>query len=110
MSILDVTEEQIFHTLGNGRDPNYRQIEKVRPVMPVFKKTYTPAPPVKTVPPAVPETVKLVPSPEIEESINKLTTELSDLNKSVCGIQTMIKLYLFLFVLTQVIFVVLASR
>ncbi len=43
MSILDVTEDQIFHTLGKGKDPNFKQIEKVRaPVMPAIKKTYTP--------------------------------------------------------------------
>lgn len=103
MSILDVTEDQIFHTLGKGRDPNYKQIEKVRTVMPVIKKTYTPAQPVKAQ--AVQESVKLVPSPEVEESINKLTNELSYLNKSVGGIQTMIKLYIFLFALTLIIFV-----
>jgi hypothetical protein len=54
--------------------------------------------------------VKLFPSPEVEESINKLTTELSDLKKSVSGIQSMIKLYLSAFALTLVIFVVLAFR
>lgn len=26
MGILDVTEEQIFKTLGKGRDPNYKPI------------------------------------------------------------------------------------
>ncbi|GFO97730.1 uncharacterized protein ig2599ANME_1940 [groundwater metagenome] len=103
MSILDVTEDQIFHTLGKGRDPNYKQIEKVRPVMPVLKKTYTPPQPVKA--PVLPETVKHVPSPEVEESIKKLTNELSGLNKSIGGIQSMIKLYLFLLALTLVIFV-----
>lgn len=103
MSILDVTEDQIFHTLGKGRDPNYKQIEKVRPVMSATKKTYTPTQPVKAQ--DVPESVKFVPSPEVEESIKNLTNELSYLNKSVGGIQRMIKLYLFLFALTLIIFV-----
>jgi hypothetical protein len=26
MSILDITEEKIFQTLGRGRDPNYKPI------------------------------------------------------------------------------------
>ncbi len=102
MSILDVTEDQIFHTLGKGKDPNFKQIEKVRPVMPVMKKSYTPAQPIKAQ--TIQESVKFVPSTEVEESINKLTNELSYLNKSVVGIQTMIKLYLFLFALTLIIF------
>ncbi len=102
MSILDVTEDQIFQTLGKGKDPNFKPIEKIRPVMPVMKKTYTPTQPVKA--PTVQESVKLVPSPEVEESIKKLTNELSYLNKSVGGIQTMIKLYIFLFALTLLIF------
>ena len=104
MSILDVTEDQIFHTLGKGKDPNFKQIEKVRsPVIPPVKKTYTPAQPVKVK--EISESVKFVPSPEVEESIKKLTNELSYLNKSVGGIQTMIKLYIFLFALTLMIFV-----
>ncbi len=28
MGILDVTEDQIFKTLGRGKDPNYKPIEK----------------------------------------------------------------------------------
>lgn len=104
MSILDVTEDQIFHTLGKGKDPNFKQIEKVRaPVMPAIKKTYTPTQPVKTQ--TIQESVKFVPSPEVEESIKNLTNELTYLNKSVGGIQTMIKLYIFLFALTLVMFV-----
>jgi len=113
MSILDVTEEQIFHTLGKGRDPNFKQIEKIRPTItpppkktycaPVKKETYTPQ--VQT--PVAVEPTNYVPSPEVEESINKLTTELSDLKKSISGIQSMIKLYLSVFALALVIFVVL---
>jgi hypothetical protein len=111
MSILDVTEEQIFHTLGKGRDPNFKQIEKIRPTItpapkkiysdPVKKETYTHS--VKA--PVAVETTKYIPSPEVEESINKLTNELSDLKISISGIQSMIKLYLFVFALTLVIFV-----
>ncbi len=109
MSILDVTEEQIFHTLGKGRDPNFKQIEKVRPtITPPPKKTY--AAPVKiptythTVK-APAESIKHLPSPEIEEYIKKLTNELSDLNKNVSGIRSVIKLYLFLFAATIVLIV-----
>ena len=111
MSILDVTEEQIFHTLGKGRDPNFKQIEKIRPtITPTPKKTY--CAPVKkqtyihSVQAPV-ETIKYVASPEVEDSINKLTTELSDLKKSISGTQSMIKLYLSVFALALVIFVCL---
>ena len=41
MSILDVTEDQIFQTLGKGKDPNFKQIEKARPVTIKPKKMYT---------------------------------------------------------------------
>ena len=111
MSILDVTEEQIFHTLGKGRDPNFKQIEKIRPTItptpkktysaPVKKQTYTNS--VQT--PVAVEQTKYVPTPEVEESINKLTTELLDLKKSISGIRSMIRLYLSVFAITLVIFV-----
>ena len=111
MSILDVTEDQIFHTLGKGRDPNFKQIEKIRPtITPTPKKTYS-APVKKQTyihsvqTPVAVEPTKFVTSPEVEESINTLTTELLDLKKSVTGIQSMIKLYLSVFALTLVIFV-----
>ncbi len=109
MSILDVTEDQIFHTLGKGKDPNFKPIEKVRPVVPAVKKTYTPTHTQvqQSKSPAVSDTVKLVPSPEVEESIKRLTTELSELNKSVGGIQKMIKWYILLFAVNMVLFVVL---
>jgi hypothetical protein len=111
MSILDVTEEQIFHTLGKGRDPNFKQIEKIRPtITPPPKKTYIASVKTPTYIHSVQapvESIKYVPSPEVEDSINKLTTELSDLKKSVSGIQSMIKLYLSVFALALVIFVVL---
>ncbi len=111
MSILDVTEDQIFHTLGKGRDPNFKPIEKVRPVVPQPpKKTYTSQQAIRTpvrttqqnpVQP-VQEAVKYLPSPEVEESIKKLTAELSELNSRVSGIQTIVKWYIvpqFMFVM-----------
>jgi len=111
MSILDVTEDQIFQTLGKGKDPNFKQIEKIRPtITPVPKKTYT-APVKKQTythsvqTPVAVESTKYVHSPEVEESINKLTIELLDLKKSVSGVQSMIKLYLSVFALTLLIFV-----
>ncbi|MBU4077391.1 MAG: hypothetical protein KKI06_11940 [Euryarchaeota archaeon] len=103
MSILDVTEDDIFRTLGKGRDPNFKQIEKVRPVTYAPKKTYVPPLPVKAQ--VIPEPVKYLPSPEVEEAIKKLNEELSQMNKSVGGIKTMIKLYIFMFVLMLIIFV-----
>lgn len=103
MSILDITEDDIFHKLGKGRDPNFKQIEKVRPAMYPPKKTYAPTQPVKVQ--EILEPLKFVPSPEVEEAIKKLTEELSQMNKSVGGIQTMIKWYVFLFVFTLIIFV-----
>lgn len=30
MSILDITEEKIFETLGRGRNPDYKPIERAR--------------------------------------------------------------------------------
>ncbi len=108
MSILDVTEDQIFHTLGKGKDPNFKPIEKVRPVLPPMKKTYTPSQSAKT-PAPIPETLKIVPSPEVEESIKKVTAELCELNKSVVGIQKMIKWYILLFAVNMVLFVALLA-
>ena len=109
MSILDVTEDQIFQTLGKGRDPNFKQIEKIRPaIAPTPKKAYSAPVKKQTYAPSVPapvESIKYAPSPEVEESINKLSIELSDLKQSVSGIQSMIKLYLSVFALTLVIFV-----
>lgn len=105
MSILDVTEDQIFQTLGKGRDPNFKQIEKVRPVVYSPKKTYGPAQPAKA--PVAPEPVKIMPSPEIEEAISKLTAELSLLNRNVEGIQATIKLYMFMFTIALLVFIAL---
>jgi hypothetical protein len=104
MSILDVTEDQIFQTLGKGRDPNFKPIEKVRPVIIKPKKTYTlnhtikTAQTVKVTPPqavaAVSEPVKIVQSPQVDESLEKLTVQLNELNSRVNGIQKMVKYYI----------------
>lgn len=104
MSILDVTEDQIFQTLGKGRDPNFKQIEKVRPVVPKPKKTYTlntigPVQTSKTVTAqpqmqSVIEPAKPALSPEVDESMRKLSAELSELNTRVSGIQRMVKWYI----------------
>ncbi len=109
MSILDVTEDQIFHTLGKGKDPNFKPIEKVRPVViqpkkpPVLmlpRKTYSPGQTVKTARPVQPlqqmavEPAKQVPPPEVDESMKKLAAELNELNNRVSGIQSMVKWYI----------------
>ncbi len=122
MSILDVTEDQIFQTLGKGRDPNFKQIEKVRPVVPKPKKTYT-LNTVKSVQTSktvtsqpqmqsVAEPVKPALSPEVDESMRKLSAELSELNTRVSGIQRMVKWYImpqFLVVLVLLIALIVKS-
>ncbi len=122
MSILDVTEDQIFQTLGKGRDPNFKQIEKVRPVVPKPKKTYTlntmkSVQTSKTVTSqpqmqSVAEPVKPALSPEVDESMRKLSAELSELNTRVSGIQRMVKWYImpqFLVVLVLLIALIVKS-
>jgi len=101
MSILDVTEDQIFHTLGKGRDPNFKPIEKVRPVIAKPKKIYTlnnikPAQITKTTQPvkAVIEPVIVAPAPQVNDSMIKLTADLNELNNRVAGIQKMVKWYI----------------
>ncbi|VVB93830.1 Uncharacterised protein [uncultured archaeon] len=103
MSILDVTEDQIFQTLGKGRDPNFKPIEKVRPVIVKPKKTYTlnnikTTQTVKTVQPqvqAVSQPVISVSSPQAEDdSVKKLTEDLNELNNRVAGLQKMVKWYI----------------
>ena len=104
MSILDVTEDQIFQTLGKGRDPNFKPIEKVRPVVAKPKKTYTlnamktaQTPKTVTAQPqmqSVVEPVRSSPSSEVDESMRKLSAELSELNTRVSGIQRMVKWYI----------------
>jgi len=105
MSILDVTEDQIFQTLGKGRDPNFKQIEKVRPVVVKPKKAYTlnqtirTAQMVKSVQPqmkaeAAVAAVETAPSCYADEYMKKLSLELSELNNRVNGIQKMVKWYI----------------
>ena len=123
MSILDVTEDQIFQTLGKGRDPNFKPIEKVRPmvVQPAkpqvplqTRKTYAPKPIIKTaVPPlqkAV-EPIKQVIPPEVEENMKKLSVEMNELNTRVRGIHSMVKWYIVpQFVVVLALIVVLLTR
>ncbi len=104
MSILDVTEDQIFQTLGKGRDPNFKPIEKVRPVVAKPKKTYTlntmksvqtpTTVTAQTQMQSVVEPAKPALSPEVDESMRKLSAELSELNTRVSGIQRMVKWYI----------------
>lgn len=117
MSILDVTEDQIFHTLGRGRDPNFKPIEKVRPhVVDKPKKTYTINRTVKPV--QVQQAVKQQPVqvehattvPQFED-IKKLTADLSELNNRVAGLQKMVKWYVVpQFVVILVLFLTLVVK
>ncbi len=104
MSILDVTEDDIFHKLGKGKDPNFKPIEKVRPVIYSPNKTYAHEQHAKIQ--AVQESVKVVPSPEVEDAIKKLTAELSVMNRNVGGIQSMIKIYIFLFAIGVILCII----
>ncbi|MFA4934610.1 MAG: hypothetical protein WC568_02115 [Candidatus Methanoperedens sp.] len=117
MSILDVTEDQIFHTLGKGRDPNFKPIEKVRPVIVKPKKTYTlnntrTTQAVKTAAPAaVVQPVVTVPLPQADEPMMKITADLNELNNRVAGIQRMVKWYIVpQFVVVLVLFLALVVK
>lgn len=74
---IDVTEEQIFHTLGRGKALDFKPKEKPKPIE-------------KPVP------VKLIPSPEVDEFEKKLIEELNELNARVNEIQKTIKWYMIL--------------
>ncbi len=74
---IDVTEEQIFHTLGRGKALDFKQKEKQKPIE-------------KPVP------VKFIPSPEVDEFEKKLIEELNELNARVNEIQKTIKWYMIL--------------
>lgn len=98
MSILDVTEDQIFHTLGRGRDPNFKPIEKVRHVIAKPKKTYTLNQTIKTAQTTQTQAVQAqpvisVPSPQANETMTKLTADLNELNNRVAGLQKIVKWY-----------------
>ena len=107
MSILDVTEDQIFQTLGKGKDPNFRPIEKVRPVIEKPKKTYTINTPIKSVnrtvkpiqtPVIQPIVEPIIPvppqAPHEDENVKKLTEDIFELNTRVSSLQKMVKWYI----------------
>ncbi|MFA4957401.1 MAG: hypothetical protein WC556_10575 [Candidatus Methanoperedens sp.] len=125
MSILDVTEDQIFQTLGKGKDPNFKPIEKVRPVTIKPKKTYTintnsrninskimPAvKPVKPVEAPVQQVVITAPATQADETVKKLTEDLNELNNRVYGLQKMVKWYMVpQFVVVLVLILVLVVK
>jgi hypothetical protein len=122
MSILDVTEDQIFHTLGRGRDPNFKPIEKVRPVLERPKKTYPISKTIRSANPAfknmqsqpVQAAVEPITSaaPQVDDSLKKLTEDLNELNNRVAGIQKMVKWYVvpqFVVVLALVLALIVKS-
>jgi hypothetical protein len=108
MSILDVTEDQIFQTLGKGKDPNFKPIEKVRPVTIKPKKTYAintnakntnsktmfAVKPVQPIEAPVQQVVITAPDTQTDETVKKLTEDLNELNNRVCGLQKMVKWYM----------------
>ena len=125
MSILDVTEDQIFQTLGKGKDPNFKPIEKVRPVTIKPKKTYyintTPrntysktVPAVKPVQPIeapVQQMVITATATQTDETVKKLTEDLNELNNRVYGLQKMVKWYMVpQFVVVLVLILVLVVK
>jgi hypothetical protein len=121
MSILDVTEDQIFQTLGKGRDPNFKPIEKTRPVIVKPKKTYSinqnvkAAPIVKVAQPVeqVDKTEITVPSLQNEDSVKRLTEDLNELNNRVTGLQKMVKWYIvpqFIAVVVLIIAIVVTAN
>jgi hypothetical protein len=125
MSILDVTEDQIFQTLGKGKDPNFKPIEKVRPVTIKPKKTYSinttprntysktiPAvKPVQPIEPPVQQMVITAPATQNDETVKKLTEDLNELNNRVYGLQKMVKWYMVpQFVVVLVLILVIAVR
>lgn len=108
MSILDVTEDQIFQTLGKGKDPNFKQIEKERPAIIKPNKTYAinnkpgktdskTLPLLKNTNPIeapVQQVVITQPDTQTDETVKKLTEDLNALNDRVCGLQKMVKWYM----------------
>ncbi len=123
MSILDVTEDQIFQTLGKGKDPNFKPIEKVRPVIAKPKKTYS----IKAAKPEQDVQIQAVqPTPVVKaaesvstkvsismqvDDMKKLMEDLSELNERVNGIQKMVKWYIMpQFVVVIVLLFTLLAR
>ncbi len=121
MSILDVTEDQIFKTLGKGKDPNFKPIEKERPVVVKPKKTYTTnhtvktAPAVKEPPPVEAVVQPIIPAPHIQtdDPVKKLSEDLDALNNRVNGLQKMVKWYMvpqFVVVLILILAIVVKAK
>jgi hypothetical protein len=97
MSILDVTEDQIFQTLGKGKDPNFKPIEKARPAMVKPKKTNSKTSPLVAVQPVeVPVQQVVITPPDIQndETVKKLTQDINELNARVYGLQKMVEWYM----------------
>jgi len=120
MSILDVTEDQIFQTLGKGKDPNFKVIEKVRPVVVKPKKTYSnqnvrTAPVVKAAQPVEQNVIPVTAIPsssQTDDSFKKLSEDLNELNTRVVGLQKMVKWYVvpqFVVVLVLIIAILAKS-
>ncbi|HIH44602.1 MAG TPA: hypothetical protein HA257_05875 [Candidatus Methanoperedenaceae archaeon] len=124
MSILDITEEQIFHTLGRGKDPNYKPIETVRPVAPAVPQVaQRPVKYGKPVTSRESEDMKKLTEEvhelngrmstlqKTEESVTVLTKDVAELSSRVTGIQSMVKWYIFpQLALVIVVVVALLSR
>jgi hypothetical protein len=125
MSILDVTEDQIFQTLGKGKDPNFKPIEKARPVTIKPKKTYTintipgnanskTMPAVKPVQPTeapVQQVLITAPATQTDETVKKLTEDVFELNKRFVNLQQTVKWYIVpQFVVVLVLLLVLVAQ
>lgn len=119
MSILDVTEDQIFQTLGKGKDPNFKPIEKVRPVIARPKKPSLVNNNIKTGPAVKQAQPVEVPvqhespasSPQLDNTMRKLTEDMDKLNNRVASLQKMIKWYILpQFVIFLVLVLVIAVK
>ncbi len=127
MSILDITEDQIFQTLGKGKDPNFKQIEKERPVTTKKNKTYIvnnnpgnakskTLPAVNNSKPIEAPVQQVVISPpytQSDETVKKLTEDLNELNNRVCSLHKMVKWYMvpqFIVVLVLLLVIVVKAN
>ncbi|MCX9080742.1 MAG: hypothetical protein OIN83_00935 [Candidatus Methanoperedens sp.] len=119
MSIIDVTEDQIFQTLGKGKDPNFKVIEKVRPAVkpkkPYSNQNVRTTPVVKAAQPVeqnVNPVIAVPSSPQTDDSVKKLSEDLNELNIRVVGLHKLVKWYVvpqFVVVLVLVIAVLAKS-
>jgi hypothetical protein len=125
MSILDVTEDQIFQTLGKGKDPNFKPIEKARPVIIKPKKTYAintnakiinsktihAVKPVQPIEAPVQQVVITTPATQADETVKKLTEDVFELNKRIASLQQTVKWYMVpQFVVVLVLLLVLVAK